>query len=64
MEGDSGLEMEAYVMPNAPISDDTPLNVFQVCSTKYLSFCKAQEADKSIKNLSYEKVLLKFEDSL
>ncbi|CAB3360683.1 Hypothetical predicted protein [Cloeon dipterum] len=31
MESDSQkLDMEAYVMPNAVISDDTPLNVFQV----------------------------------
>lgn len=27
---DGGLEMESYVMPNQIISDDTPLNVFQV----------------------------------
>jgi len=31
MESDNQkLDMEAYVMPNAVISDDTPLNVFQV----------------------------------
>lgn len=29
---DSTYEMEAYVMPNARISDETPLNVFQVCT--------------------------------
>ncbi|XP_067009386.2 endonuclease G, mitochondrial [Anabrus simplex] len=29
-KNDQTLEMEAYVMPNQPISDDTPLNVFQV----------------------------------
>lgn len=27
---DFKLEMEAYVMPNAPINDDTPLTNFQV----------------------------------
>lgn len=27
---DLNYELEAYVMPNAPISDETPLHVFQV----------------------------------
>lgn len=33
---DSNFEMEAYVMPNAVISDDTPLTNFQV--RIYLAF--------------------------
>lgn len=29
---DNNIEMEAYVMPNAVIDDNTPLEVFQVCT--------------------------------
>ena len=31
---DNKLDMEAYVMPNQPIDDNTPLNVFQVSKIK------------------------------
>lgn len=33
---DGKLDMEAFVMPNAPIDDNTPLTNFQVCVYMYL----------------------------
>lgn len=36
-ENADSLEMEAFVMPNAPIDDNTPLTNFRVRFTKYLT---------------------------